>query len=116
MQNTLRPKVLSALGHVTAVLSAPSLLLLLRHQLQGRASSRVAMENLSLFLVALGGALAVGLASVVLVLTWVLHFREGLAWDGGAAEFNWHPVLVVTGFIFWSGLGEWTVRTSGGWD
>lgn len=64
------------------------------------------MENSGRFLAALSAAVFVGVVSIVLVLTWVLHFREGLAWDGGAAEFNWHPVLVVTGFIFLSGLGE----------
>lgn len=65
------------------------------------------MDNFWLFLAALSTAATVGLASVALVLTWVFSFREGLAWDGGLAEFNWHPVLVVTGFIFLSGLGEW---------
>lgn len=70
------------------------------------------MDNLRLFLAALGAAFTVAVASVVLMLTWVLYFREGLAWDGGAAEFNWHPVLVVTGFIFLSGLGEWTDKTT----
>lgn len=68
------------------------------------------MENFRRFLAALSAAVAVGVVSIVLVLTWVLHFREGLAWDGGLAEFNWHPVLIVTGFIFLSGLGEWTEK------
>lgn len=68
------------------------------------------MENFRRFLAALSTAVAVGVVSIVLVLTWVLHFREGLAWDGGLAEFNWHPVLIVTGFIFLSGLGEWTEK------
>lgn len=67
------------------------------------------MENFRRFLAALSAAV-VGVVSIVLVLTWVLHFREGLAWDGGLAEFNWHPVLIVTGFIFLSGLGEWTEK------
>lgn len=70
------------------------------------------MENFRRFLAALSAAVAVGFVSIVFVLTWVLHFREGLAWDGGLAEFNWHPVLIVTGFIFLSGLGEWTEKTT----
>lgn len=67
----------------------------------------MAMEGLKKFLVCLCAAAVAGLASIVFVFTWVLHFREGLAWDGGLAEFNWHPALMVTGFIFLQGLGEW---------
>lgn len=68
------------------------------------------MENFSQFVAALSAAAAVGLASIIFVLRWVLHFKEGIAWDGGLAEFNWHPVLVVTGLIFLQGLGEWTQK------
>lgn len=64
------------------------------------------MENHRPFLVLLSFAFAVGFISVVFVLRWVLHFREGLAWDGGAKEFNWHPLLAVTGFIFLQGIGK----------
>lgn len=64
------------------------------------------MDDLKRLLVALCAAAAVGLASVIFVLIWALHFKEGLAWDGGLAEFNWHPVLMVTGFIFLQGIGE----------
>lgn len=66
----------------------------------------MAMENLRQFLFALSAAGAVGFVAVIFVLRWVLHFKEGLAWDGGLAEFNWHPVLIVTGFIFLQGIGE----------
>lgn len=65
------------------------------------------MEDLKKFVVGLCAAAAVGLVSIIFVFRWVLHFREGLAWDGGLAEFNWHPVLMVTGFIFLQGMGEW---------
>lgn len=68
----------------------------------------VAMEGFRHFLVALCAAGAVGLVSIIFVLRWVLHFKEGFAWDGGLAEFNWHPVLMVTGFIFLQGVGEET--------
>ncbi|XP_029937231.1 plasma membrane ascorbate-dependent reductase CYBRD1 isoform X2 [Myripristis murdjan] len=60
----------------------------------------MAMENVKQFVFVLSAAAAVGFVCIVFVLRWVLYFREGLAWDGGAAEFNWHPVLIVTGFIF----------------
>lgn len=70
------------------------------------AVTLMAMENLVQFLVALSAAAAVGFVSIIFVLRWVLHYKEGLAWDGGLAEFNWHPVLMVTGFIFLQGMGE----------
>ncbi|XP_034740983.1 cytochrome b reductase 1 isoform X2 [Etheostoma cragini] len=62
------------------------------------------MENLKQYLVALAAAAAVGIVSVIFVLIWVLNYKEGLAWDGGLAEFNWHPVLIVIGFIFFQGI------------
>lgn len=65
------------------------------------------MEGSKTLLLALGSAAAAGIVSICFVLRWVLHFKEGLGWDGGLAEFNWHPVLVVIGFIFLQGTGEW---------
>ncbi|XP_061580452.1 plasma membrane ascorbate-dependent reductase CYBRD1 [Cololabis saira] len=76
------------------------------------------MEDLRQFLLALSAAGAVGFVAIIFVLRWVLHFKEGLAWDGGLAEFNWHPVLIVTGFIFLQGIAiivyrlPWTWRCS----
>lgn len=63
------------------------------------------MEGYRGFLGLLVSALLVGFLSVIFVLVWVLHYREGLGWDGGALEFNWHPVLAVTGFVFIQGIG-----------
>lgn len=71
------------------------------------------MENFKVFLVALCGAAAVGFVSIIFVLRWALYYKEGLAWDGGLAEFNWHPVLIVIGFIFLQGLGEWNKKHGG---
>lgn len=65
------------------------------------------MEESKKLLLALGSAAAVGIVSIIFVLRWVLHFKEGLGWDGGLAEFNWHPVLMVIGFIVLQGTGEW---------
>uniref|UniRef100_A0A8C5DTX8 Plasma membrane ascorbate-dependent reductase CYBRD1 n=1 Tax=Gouania willdenowi TaxID=441366 RepID=A0A8C5DTX8_GOUWI len=62
------------------------------------------MEDFTQFLVVFSMAAAVGVLSTVFVLTWVLHFKEGLGWDGGLAEFNWHPVLMVIGFVSLQGL------------
>ncbi|XP_028618870.1 cytochrome b reductase 1 [Grammomys surdaster] len=56
-----------------------------------------------------------GFLSVLFVLIWVLHFREGLGWDGGALEFNWHPVLAVTGFVFIQGIAIIVYRLPWTW-
>lgn len=65
------------------------------------------MEGYRRFLALLVSALLLGFVAVVCSLVWVFRYREGLGWDGGAAEFNWHPVLVVTGFVFIQGIGAW---------
>ncbi|XP_028993719.1 plasma membrane ascorbate-dependent reductase CYBRD1 [Betta splendens] len=76
------------------------------------------MESLKQFLVALSAAAAVGAVAVIFVLRWVLYYKEGLGWDGGLTEFNWHPVLIVIGFIFLQGIAiivyrlPWTWRCS----
>uniref|UniRef100_A0A665W3N4 Plasma membrane ascorbate-dependent reductase CYBRD1 n=1 Tax=Echeneis naucrates TaxID=173247 RepID=A0A665W3N4_ECHNA len=76
----------------------------------------MAMEGLWLFSVALSAAGAIGFICIILVLRWVLYFRKGLAWDGGAAEFNWHPVLIVTGFIFLQGIAIIVYRLPWTWQ
>ncbi|XP_051998862.1 transmembrane ascorbate-dependent reductase CYB561-like isoform X1 [Xyrauchen texanus] len=73
------------------------------------------MENYKLFLVFFILALAVGFVSIAFVLTWVLHYREGLGWDGGAAEFNWHPLLMVIGLIFLQGIAIVVYRLPWTW-
>ncbi|XP_028662143.1 plasma membrane ascorbate-dependent reductase CYBRD1 [Erpetoichthys calabaricus] len=76
------------------------------------------MENYRKFLLLLALSVLIGFVSVLFVLVWVFKWREGLGWDGGAAEFNWHPVLAVTGFIFIQGIAivvyrlPWTWRCS----
>lgn len=71
-----------------------------------RSLSALAMMENKRFLVFFSLALAVGFLSIAFVLIWVLHFREGLGWDGGSAEFNWHPLLMLIGFIFLQGIGK----------
>uniref|UniRef100_A0A3Q3VNV5 Plasma membrane ascorbate-dependent reductase CYBRD1 n=1 Tax=Mola mola TaxID=94237 RepID=A0A3Q3VNV5_MOLML len=75
----------------------------------------MAMENLKTFLFSLCSAAAVGIVAVIFVLRWVLHYKEGLAWDGGLAEFNWHPVLMVTGFVFLQGMAIIVYRLPWTW-
>ncbi|XP_042678035.1 plasma membrane ascorbate-dependent reductase CYBRD1 [Centrocercus urophasianus] len=73
------------------------------------------MEDYGLFLALLGSALLVGFVSVVFSLVWVFSYREGLGWDGGSAEFNWHPVLIVTGFVFIQGIAIIVYRLPWTW-
>nr|XP_046218891.1 plasma membrane ascorbate-dependent reductase CYBRD1 [Oncorhynchus gorbuscha] len=75
----------------------------------------MAMENFKQFLFALSAAVSVGFVSIIFVLRWVFYFKEGLAWDGGFAEFNWHPVLIVTGFIFMQGIAIVVYRLPWTW-
>ncbi|MBN3326406.1 CYBR1 reductase, partial [Atractosteus spatula] len=78
-------------------------------------AAEMAMENYKQFLFFLATSLSVGFVAVVFVLRWVLYFRGGLAWDGDLAEFNWHPVLTVTGFIFIQGIAIVVYRLPWTW-
>ncbi|XP_027534384.1 DDB1- and CUL4-associated factor 17 isoform X5 [Neopelma chrysocephalum] len=73
------------------------------------------MEDYGPFLVLLASALLVGFVSVILSLVWVFQYREGLSWDGGAGEFNWHPVLIITGFVFIQGIAIIVYRLPWTW-
>ncbi|XP_039711200.1 plasma membrane ascorbate-dependent reductase CYBRD1 [Pteropus medius] len=75
----------------------------------------MAMDGYRGFLGLLVSALLVGFLSVIFVLVWVLHYRGGLAWDGSLLEFNWHPVLVVTGFVFIQGIAIIVYRLPWTW-
>ena len=51
--------------------------------------------------------LCLGIACVGIVAIWNSQWRGGFAWDGSALQFNWHPVLMVTGLVVLYGNGEW---------
>jgi uncharacterized membrane protein (DUF4010 family) len=45
------------------------------------------------------------LASLTLSLFWVLYYRGGFSWtEDPKKQFNLHPVLMVAGFITFSGF------------
>ncbi|CAD7690578.1 unnamed protein product [Nyctereutes procyonoides] len=73
------------------------------------------MDGYRGFLGLLVSALLVGFLSVIFSLVWVLHYREGLGWDGTALEFNWHPVFMVTGFVFIQGIAIIVYRLPWTW-
>ncbi|XP_053181225.1 lysosomal membrane ascorbate-dependent ferrireductase CYB561A3 isoform X1 [Scomber japonicus] len=54
--------------------------------------------------------LGLGLACVVCVCLWNVHWRKGFAWDGSGLQFNWHPVLMVTGLVVLYGMGAVVYR------
>ncbi|XP_067890651.1 plasma membrane ascorbate-dependent reductase CYBRD1 [Heterodontus francisci] len=74
------------------------------------------MENFRQFVGFLVAAALLGTLSVVFVLTWVLQWRGGLAWDLGLLEFNWHPVLSTVGFIVINGFGLIVYRLPWTWN
>lgn len=73
----------------------------------------MAMDGYKGFLGLLVAALLFGLLSVIFTFIWILHYREGLGWDGTALQFNWHPLLAVIGFVFIQGLGNRAPRGAG---
>ncbi|KAM8933859.1 plasma membrane ascorbate-dependent reductase CYBRD1 [Pelodytes ibericus] len=73
------------------------------------------MEGYRSFLFFLVSSLLLGFLGVIFVLVWVLHWGVGLGWNGGSAEFNWHPVLVITGFIFIEGIAIVVYRLPWTW-
>lgn len=75
----------------------------------------MAMAGYKGFLGLLVSALLVGFLSVIFTLIWVLHYREGLGWDGTELEFNWHPVLLITGFVFIQGIAIIVYRLPWTW-
>ena len=56
-----------------------------------------------LMIVILSTILLVGV--LILTLFWILYYRDGFAWsEEPAKQFNLHPVLMVAGFITFSGF------------
>ena len=41
-----------------------------------------------------------GLLSIILVVVWCSEYLDGFAFDGNGKQFNWHPTLMVIGFLF----------------
>ncbi|XP_061554930.1 lysosomal membrane ascorbate-dependent ferrireductase CYB561A3-like [Phycodurus eques] len=57
-----------------------------------------------------------GLLCVVLVVFWNWRWRGGFAWDGTEAQFNWHPVLMISGLLVLYGLAALLFRVPWGWS
>ena len=49
---------------------------------------------------------ALGFVCIILVCIWTDKYLGGFAWDGSSKMFNWHPLLMVMGFVYFYGNGE----------
>ncbi|XP_076020604.1 lysosomal membrane ascorbate-dependent ferrireductase CYB561A3 isoform X2 [Genypterus blacodes] len=60
-------------------------------------------------------SVCLGLACVTCVCLWSTLWRGGFAWDLSSHQFNWHPVLMVTGLIVLYGNGAVLYRVPLTW-
>ncbi|XP_024131714.1 cytochrome b ascorbate-dependent protein 3 isoform X1 [Oryzias melastigma] len=63
------------------------------------------MRSMMIFYLFYFLCLCLSVACVVCVCVWNSQWRGGFAWDGSSREFNWHPVLMVTGLVVLYGNG-----------
>ncbi|XP_040010099.1 cytochrome b ascorbate-dependent protein 3 isoform X2 [Xiphias gladius] len=63
------------------------------------------MRSIVIFYICYLLCLCLGLACVVCVCLWNSQWRGGFAWDRSDLQFNWHPVLMVTGLVVVYGAG-----------
>ncbi|XP_026200100.1 cytochrome b ascorbate-dependent protein 3 isoform X2 [Anabas testudineus] len=63
------------------------------------------MRSIVIFYSCYLSCLCLGLACVACVCVWFSQWRGGFAWDGSPLQFNWHPVLMVTGLVVVYGIG-----------
>uniref|UniRef100_A0A1A8FNM3 Lysosomal membrane ascorbate-dependent ferrireductase CYB561A3 n=2 Tax=Nothobranchius korthausae TaxID=1143690 RepID=A0A1A8FNM3_9TELE len=73
------------------------------------------MRSAPLFYLCYLLCVALGLACVLCVFLWNSRWRGGLAWDLTAQQFNWHPVLMVTGLVVMYGYGAVLYRVPLTW-
>nr|XP_020455070.1 cytochrome b ascorbate-dependent protein 3 isoform X2 [Monopterus albus] len=77
-----------------------------RHELKANNPTDPSrMRSIVIFYMCYLLCLGLGLACVVCVCVWNKQWRGGFAWDGTALQFNWHPVLMVTGLVVVYGIG-----------
>ncbi|XP_029916442.1 lysosomal membrane ascorbate-dependent ferrireductase CYB561A3 isoform X2 [Myripristis murdjan] len=59
--------------------------------------------------------LCLGFVCVACVCYWNSQWRGGFAWDGSTLQFNWHPVLMVSGLVVLYGYGAVLYRVPLTW-
>ncbi|XP_012705110.2 cytochrome b ascorbate-dependent protein 3 isoform X1 [Fundulus heteroclitus] len=82
---------------------------------QPNLTDRVKMRSTVMFYLCYLLCVAVGLACVACVCVWNSRWRGGFAWDGSGLQFNWHPVLMVTGLVVLYGYGAVLYRVPLTW-
>ncbi|XP_024155446.1 cytochrome b ascorbate-dependent protein 3 isoform X2 [Oryzias melastigma] len=60
-------------------------------------------------------SLLLGLLCLLFVICWSCVWRGGLGWDGSYLEFNWHPVLMVSGLVVLYGIAAVVYRVPSTW-
>ncbi|XP_028273707.1 cytochrome b ascorbate-dependent protein 3-like [Parambassis ranga] len=70
---------------------------------------------MNLFYAAYGFSLCLGLLCVLFVSVWSSYWRGGFAWDGSFLQFNWHPVLMVSGLVVLYGSAAIVFRVPSTW-
>lgn len=63
------------------------------------------MKQTVCFYLAYTLSLCLGLLCLLLVACWCSRWGGGFSWDGSALQFNWHPVLMVSGLVLLYGNG-----------
>uniref|UniRef100_A0A3P9J414 Lysosomal membrane ascorbate-dependent ferrireductase CYB561A3 n=2 Tax=Oryzias latipes TaxID=8090 RepID=A0A3P9J414_ORYLA len=63
------------------------------------------MNSMMIFYLLYFLCLCLSVACIICVCVWNSLWRGGFAWDGSQLEFNWHPVLMVTGLVVLYGNG-----------
>ncbi|CAG5867598.1 unnamed protein product [Menidia menidia] len=62
-----------------------------------------------------GVCLCLGVLCVLFVSLWCVLWHGGFAWDGSDQQFNWHPVLMVSGLVVLYGLAAVIYRVPFTW-
>ncbi|XP_023278107.1 cytochrome b ascorbate-dependent protein 3-like isoform X1 [Seriola lalandi dorsalis] len=64
-----------------------------------RQSKHTDMRSSVFFYLTYTLCLCLSLLCVLFVICWSSLWRGGFSWDGSALQFNWHPVLMVSGLV-----------------
>ncbi|CAJ1070409.1 lysosomal membrane ascorbate-dependent ferrireductase CYB561A3-like [Xyrichtys novacula] len=74
------------------------------------------MRSSVLFYVSYALCLCSGLLCLLFVSVWSSCWRGGFSWDGSALQFNWHPVLMVSGLLVLYGYAAVVYRVPFTWQ
>ncbi|XP_023415458.1 lysosomal membrane ascorbate-dependent ferrireductase CYB561A3 isoform X2 [Loxodonta africana] len=58
---------------------------------------------------------SLGSLCILFTIYWMQYWRGGFAWDSSNLQFNWHPVLMVTGMVVLYGAASLVYRLPQSW-